>query len=137
MYVQFKKDHPIGIKKGLCKKVDEAVALKFVKEGYAEKITVEEYQDWLTSYKEAEMKLSDKKMKEAEGLNEKRSETVPKENGEGEMTKGKKKVYHTLTDADIEINKDYIGDLVAGDEVLLDDKGDLAVANGKLIKKGN
>lgn len=137
MYIKFKKNHPIGIKKGLCKSVDNAVAIKFVEEGYADLIEEDEYEDWRAGFKAAEKSLSDKRMKEALNLNNKRSETLPKENDEGEMTKGKRKSYHKLTEADMEINKDFVGDLQEGDEVLLDENGDLAVSNNKLIKKGN
>lgn len=146
MYLKFTKKHPAGINKGECKKVkDNQVAENFISEGFAELIEAEEYNTYASESRAKDQKASEKKMKEATDFNEKRqltlpSETVPVTNENGEVTKnkGKRKQFHTLTEADINFNEDEAEGFEPGDEVLMDKDGNLAVNDkGSFIRKGN
>jgi len=137
MYVKFKKEHPVGIDKGVCRKLDNATALEFIEGNYVEEIKEEEYNAWREKFYADEKANATKVMSDAVKSNDGRTD-APKENEDGAMTKGKKKRYHKLTKADCEVNKEFLGDLNAGDSVLLDKNGDLALdGRNKLIKKGN
>jgi len=47
MIVKFIKTHPLGIKEGTVKKLDEKISNRFIEEGYVIEGTEEEYKDFL------------------------------------------------------------------------------------------
>lgn len=138
MYIKFKKDHPVGIDKGICKDVDHNTALEFVSGNYAEEIGKEEYDEWAKEFKANETRKGIEEMEAAVKANEGR-DLRPQIQEDGQLTKGKKKVYHRLSKADIEVNGKIADGFKQGDQVVVDiDSGDLAVGpDNKLIAKGN
>lgn len=133
MYIKFKKEHPVGIDKDQCCKVDHTTALEFIEGDYAEEIKEEEYNEWKKEFD------SSLRAKDAEEIQSALRATPPTEDKEtGQMVKTKKKIYHTLTKADIEVNGALAKGFKPGDKVLVDTKtGLLADDDGSLVRKGN
>ena len=63
MYIKLLKDHPVGIKKGMCTMTDHVHGQGWITEGYAEKIDQKEYDKWVKDYYNPPKKETPKKKK--------------------------------------------------------------------------
>lgn len=142
-FVKFTKDHVAGFKKGDVRNITSSVADRLIKEGYCIEATEEAY-----------LKSKEKELKKKGGTSEyeaiKRAENIQneckgcggKKDEEGECVDCKEeaeqveKKYHILTQEDIDANIEYAEGLEVGDEVELDEAGDMVVGeDNKLVKK--
>lgn len=143
--VKFKKEHVAGIEKGAVKSFDEKTALRMIETGFASE--ADEAQ--LDAYN---LKVSKRKI--ASTLDAAKAEANSStgdceecgNNAECEECKEKEaakdgaeleeKVYHILTQEDIDANELAAEGLSVGDEVELNASDELLIdADGKLIKK--
>lgn len=142
-FVKFTKDHVAGFKKGDIRLVLTTTADRLTKEGYCVESTEEAY----LKFKE---KLSKNKggneeyetMKKETNIQNECKGCGGKKDEEGECVDCKEeaeqveKKYHILTQEDIDANIEYAEGLEVGDEVELDEAGDLVVGeDNKLVKK--
>lgn len=155
MYVKFKKDHPAGIDKGACRKVDQRVGENFIKDKYAEEITDKDYAAYKEELAADQKKASDERMEAAEETNGERhegnvappvdettDETTEDElgnedassNGSEDSNDGEKK-YHVLNEIDINDNPELTEGLEIGMEVEIDAEDNFVVVDTKLVVK--
>lgn len=135
--VKFKKSHVSGIAKGTVKKIDSNLSIRLEEEGYTEEATEEQ----LDAYN-----LKESKKKVVSTL-EDAKEAANSSNGDCEDCNGEcdecndvneesEKLYHILTQEDIDANEEAAEGLEVGDEVEINDSEELLVNDdGKLIKR--
>lgn len=135
MYILFIKKHEIGIPNGDVRKVSERLALKMIDEGYAEEINKETYEEVLAKLLVSNGKKIKKAGEDAVKRNLKESEESAKRFDVLNKNKPKigtvkkevpkdERVFHEVTEGDIENNPEFKQRGVkAGDEILLDKDG--------------
>lgn len=139
MIVKFKKEHVAGFLKGDVKDVDDRLAKRLIESGHVEESTKEA----LSSYKKKQSKVVAPDLyKEAkESANHSRTKCTkcgdnPKCEGCNEKDEQFQKVYHVLTEEDIDANMEAASDCAVGDEVEENEEGELVLdGEGKLIKR--
>jgi len=139
MIVKFKKEHVAGFLKGDVKDVDDRLAKRLIESGHVEESTKEA----LSRYNKKQSKVVAPDLyKEAKELaNHSRTKcTKCGDNPACEDCKEKEeqsaKIYHVLTEEDIDANEEAASDCVVGDEVEENEEGELVLDEaGKLIKR--
>jgi len=139
MIVKFKKEHVAGFSKGEVKDIDNVLAKRLIESGYVEESTKEA----LSRYKTKQSKVVAPNLYEEAKIIANTSRTECKEcggNPECEDCKEKEeqaaKIYHVLTQEDIDANEEAASECVVGDEVEENDEGELVLDEaGKLIKR--
>ena len=136
--VKFKKAHISGIEKGAIKRLEDKHALRMEESGFTSEAT----EDQLTAYNE---KQANKKIvstiEEAKAeANYSNSDCVDCGDEPCEECEDKEnveeKIYHILTQEDIDANGDAAEGLEVGDEVEISDADELLTdEDGKLLKK--
>jgi len=143
--VKFKKAHVSGIEKGAIKSLDESIVERLTKSGfveeadekqllaYNEKVSKRKPEDTLAKAKE-EANSSNGDCEEC-GNNAECEECKEKEAAK-EAAASEEKIYHILTQEDIDANELSAEGLSVGDEVEMNASDELLIdADGKLIKK--
>ncbi len=141
--VKFKKDHVSGIKKNDVKRVDKALAEKWIEEKFAAEASEEDLEKFRS--KMAKTSAPDKLTEAKEAVNESKSECEDcggSVNKQGECegcNEEEEGSYHKLTQEDIDALEDAAEGFNPGDEVEMDEDGNLCTGeDGKLIlKEGN